>query len=86
MKAEYKIKHEQENPKKSFVRTIAFCPKCKSTNIIRRMAPAAIPNIGALWQMNVCNDCGFQDKIFPEIDEGNEDILEKVQKIFKKKK
>lgn len=67
-------------------KTIVFCPKCKSTDVIKKLAPMAIPNFGALAQMNLCNDCGFQDKIFPEIDEGDKDILGKIQKIFKKKK
>ena len=67
-------------------RSLVFCPKCKTTNTFKRLAPSIIPNFGALLQINVCRDCGFEDKIFPEIDEDDKEILDKVQKIFKKKK
>lgn len=81
-----KQKSKSEKPGQRLVgKTLVFCPKCKSTDVVRRMAAAAVPNIGALLQINVCQDCGFQDRIFPEIDENDKEILEKIQKIFKKK-
>ena len=49
------------------------------------MAPSGFPNVGAFLQMNVCNNCDFQDNIFPEINENDKEILSKVQKIFRKK-
>ena len=49
------------------------------------MAPSGFPNVGALLQASVCKECGFQDNIFPEIDENDKEILAKVQKIFRKK-
>ena len=58
---------KDENQKTYFLRNIVFCPKCHSTNIIKKLAPVGIPNVAALGQMNYCQDCGFQDKIFPEI-------------------
>lgn len=78
-------KFREENQKSFFMRDIVFCPKCRSTNIIKKMAPMAIPNIAALGQMNFCQSCGFQDKIFPEINENDKDKLEKLRKFFKKK-
>lgn len=67
-------------------RTIVFCPKCKSTNVNKIMSPSGFPNVGALLQASVCKDCGFQDNIFPEIDENNKDILRKAQTIFRRRK
>ena len=80
-----KPKLKEETQKTYFLRNIIFCPKCRSTNIIKKLMPEAIPNLGALSQTNVCQDCGFQDRIFPEIDENDKNILNKLQKIFKKK-
>jgi len=81
MKLNQKLKPEHSMIRK----TLVFCPKCKSTDVIRKMAPVGIPNIIAIGQMNFCNACGFQDNIFPEIDENDKEILSKVQKIFNKK-
>lgn len=75
----------EADQKTFFLRNIVFCPQCKSTNSIKKMAPVGIANIGALGQMNICKDCGFEDKIFPEISENDKDKLEKLHKFFKKK-
>ena len=78
--------NQKTKPEHGMIRKIlVFCPKCKSTNVNRIMAPSGFPNFGALLQASICNDCGFQDKIFPEIDESDKEILIKVQKIFRKK-
>jgi C4-type Zn-finger protein len=79
---------EKENKKKksAFGKTIVFCPICKSTNIIKKMAPMALPHIGAFAPINLCKDCGFQDTIFPEINEDDENKIEKLKKIFRRKK
>ncbi len=76
----------EKNKKGIFRKTVVFCPVCRSTNVIKKMAPMALPNLGALAPINLCKDCGFQDKIFPEINEDDENNLEKIKKIFKKKK
>lgn len=74
-----------KNPKTYFLRNIVFCPKCKSTDIVKKLEPVGLPNFGALSQMNVCNSCGFQDRIFPEISENDKDMLSKLKKAFRKK-
>jgi len=77
-------KFKEGEQKTYFLKSIVFCPKCKSTDVVKQMDAAGVPNVGALIQMNICQNCGFQNRIFPEISEDEVNHLEKLRKGFKK--
>jgi len=41
-----------------------FCPKCKSTNVRKKMGALLTRGVPQEWR---CNDCGYSSFIFPEL-------------------
>lgn len=43
-----------------------FCPRCKSFNVARELTNTLVFGIPQKWK---CNDCGYENYVFPEMEE-----------------
>lgn len=47
---------------------LVFCPKCRSVNVTREMGASLALGVPQKW---LCNDCGFSNFVFPEMQKEN---------------